>query len=208
MVGVQAIDSAGSIQTTDGASNVNPATKVAGPGVGILNQGGSEDQKWESQSTASGTSYATPVVSGFLALVKQKYPKATGNQLIQTLIHNTGAGDHKPVFDASNKLGYGIVSITSMLAVDPTTYPDVNPLVSTAAGASPTAQQIAGKSTVSPSPTVSAGAAGSAGSSAAPPLSLLSVLVGGGIILLLVILAIVLVIVFATRRTRRTGAVQ
>ena len=40
VVGVQAIDSAGNIQTTDGAPNVNPATKVAGPGVGILNQGG------------------------------------------------------------------------------------------------------------------------------------------------------------------------
>ena len=207
VVSVQAIDSAGNIQTTDGAPNVNPSTKVAGPGVGILNQGGASSKTWESQSTASGTSYATPVVAGFLALVKQKYPKATGNQLVQTLIHNTGAGDHKPVFDASNKLGYGIVSITSMLAVDPSTYPDVNPLISADAGASPTAQQIAGKPTATPSPTVSAGAAGSAGSSAAPAW-LLPVLVGGGIILLLVILAIVLVVVFATRRAKRTGAVQ
>ena len=148
-------------------------------------------------------SNATPIVAGFLALVKQKYPKATGNQLIQTLIHNTGAGSHKPVFDASNKLGYGIVSITSMLAVDPTTYPDVNPLVSADAGASPTAQQIAGKPTASPSPTVSAGATAAAGSSVAPPSWLLPVLIGGGIILLLVIVAIVLVIVFATRRARR-----
>ena len=202
VVGVQAIDSAGNIQTTDGAPNVNPATKVAGPGLGILLQGGFTDRTWESQSTVGGTSSATPVVAGFLALVKQKYPKATGNQLVQTLIHNTGAGDHKPVFDVSNKLGYGIVSITSMLAVDPSTYPDVNPLISADAGASPTAQQIAGKPTATPSPTVSAGAAGSAGSSAAPAW-LLPVLVGGGIILLLVILAIVLVIVFATRRARR-----
>jgi len=208
VVGVQAIDSAGNIQTTDGAPNVNPSTKVAGPGVGILGQGGLTSKKWESQSTIHGTSFATPVVAGFLALVKQKYPKATGNQLIQTLIHNTGAGDHKPVFDASNKLGYGIVSITSMLAVDPTTYPDMNPLVSAAAGASPTAQQIAGKPTASPSPTVSAGAAGAAGSSAAPAAWLMPVLGVGGIILLLVILAIVLVIVFATRRARRTGAVK
>ena len=140
--------------------------------------------------------------------MKQKYPKATGNQLIQTLIHNTGAGSHKLVFDTSNKLGYGIVSITSMLAVDPTTYPDVNPLVSADAGASPTAQQIAGKPTVSPSPTVSAGAARAGGVSAAPASWLLPVLVGGGIVLLLMILAIVLVIVFATRRAKRTGAVK
>ena len=208
VVNVQAIDSAGNIQTTDGSPNVNPATKVAGPGVGILNQGGGTDQKWESQSLASGTSNATPVVAGFLALVKQKYPKATSNQLIQTLIHNTGAGNHKPQFDTSNKFGYGFVSVTSMLEVDPTTYPDVNPLVSTVAGASPTAQQIAGKPTASPSPTVSAGAAGSGRSSVAPAPSLLPVLVGGGIILLLVILAIVLIIVFAIRRARRTGVVK
>ena len=208
VVSVQAIDSAGNIQTTDGSPNVNPATKVAGPGVGILNQGGGTDQKWESQSLASGTSNATPVVAGFLALVKQKYPKATSNQLIQTLIHNTGAGNHKPQFDTSNKFGYGFVSVTSMLEVDPTTYPDVNPLVSADAGASPTAQQIAGKSTASPSPTVSAGAAGSGRSSVAPAPSLLPVLVGGGIILLLVILAIVLIIVFAIRRARRTGVVK
>ena len=203
VVGVQAIDSSGNIQTTDGAPNVNPATKVAGPGVGVLNQGGETSKSWQSQSIGDGTSFATPVVAGFLALVKQKYPKATGNQLIQTLVHNTGAGNHMPSLDASNKLGYGVVSVTSMLEVDPTTYPDVNPLVSTAAGASPTAQQIAGKPTATPSPTASAGAAGAVGSSAAPAAWLLPVLVGGGIILLLVILAIVLVIVFAARRARR-----
>ena len=200
VVGVQAIDSAGNIQTTDGAPNVNPATKVAGPGLGILLQGGFTDRTWESQSTVGGTSSATPVVAGFLALVKQKYPKATGNQLIQTLIHNTGTTDHPLTRDAANLFGYGVVSVTHMLKVDPTTYPDVNPLVSTAAGASPTAQQIAGKPTASPSPSASAG---SGGSSAAPPSWLMPVLVGGGIILLLVILAIVLVIVFATRRARR-----
>ena len=97
--------------------------------------------------------------------------------------------------------------MTSMLKVDPTTYRDVNPLVSTAAGASPTAQQIAGKPTVSPSPTASAGATAAGGPSAAPAW-LLPVLVGGGIILLLVILAIVLVIVFATRRARQKTAVK
>ena len=207
VVGVQAIDSAGSIQTTDGAPNVNPSTEVAGPGVGILIQGGETSKTWQSQSLADGTSLATPVVAGFLALVKQKYPKATGNQLVQTLVHNTGAGNHKPSLDASNKLGYGVVSVTSMLKVDPTTYPDVNPLVSTAAGASPTAQQIAGQPTVSPSPTVSAGAAGAGGSSAAPAASFLPVL-GGGIILLLVVLAIVLIIVFASRRARRKASIK
>ena len=200
VVSVQAIDSSGNIQTSDGAPNVNPLTDVAAPGVGILLQGGATSHTWEPQSTAAGTSYATPVVAGFLALVKQKYPAATGNQLIQTLIHNTGAVDH--TLQRDNSIGYGVVSVTRMLKVDPTTYPDVNPLISTAAGQSPTAQQITGKSTATPSPSPSASAASSA------PSLLVPVLVGGGIILLLVILAIVLVIVFATRRARRATATR
>ena len=202
VVSVQAIDSSGNIQTSDGAPNVNPLTDVAAPGVGILLQGGATSHTWEPQSTAAGTSYATPVVAGFLALVKQKYPAATGNQLIQTLIHNTGTVDHTLQFDSTHTTGYGIVSVTHMLKVDPRTYPDVNPLISTAAGQSPTAQQITGKSTATPSPSPSASAASSA------PSLLVPVLVGGGIILLLVILAIVLVIVFATRRARRATATR
>jgi len=200
VVSVQAIDSAGNIQTSDGAPNVNPLTDVAAPGIGILQQGGATSHTWEPQSTTAGTSLATPVVAGFLALVKQKYPAATGNQLIQTLIHNTGAVDH--TLQRDNTIGYGVVSATRMLKVDPATYPDVNPLISTVAGQSPTAQQIAGTPTATPSPSPSASAASSA------PSLLVPVLVGGGIILLLVILAIVLVIVFATRRAKRTGALQ
>ena len=198
VVGVQAIDSAGNIQTSDGAPNVNPLTDVAAPGVGILQQGGVASHTWEPQSDVAGTSLATPVVAGFLALVKQKYPAATGNQLIQTLIHNTGAVDH--TLQRDNSIGYGVVSVTRMLKVDPATYPDVNPLISTTAGQSPTAQQITGKPTATPSPSPSA---------ASPaPSSLVPVLVGGGIILLILIMAIVLVIVFATRRAKRTGALQ
>ena len=84
--------------------------------------------------------------------------------------------------------------------MDPAAYPDVNPLISTTAGQSPTAQQITGKPTATPSPSPSA---------ASPaPSSLVPVLVGGGIILLILIMAIVLVIVFATRRAKRTGALQ
>jgi len=200
VVGVQAIDSSGNIQTSDGAPNVNPLTDVAAPGVGILQQGGVASHTWEPQSTVAGTSLATPVVAGFLALVKQKYPAATGNQLIQTLIHNTGAVDH--TLQRDNSIGYGVVSVTRMLKVDPAAYPDVNPLISTAAGQSPTAQQIAGTPTATPSPSPSAAAASSA------PSLLVPVLVGGGIVLLLVILAIVLVIVFATRRARRKASIK
>jgi subtilisin family serine protease len=58
-----------------------------------------------------GTSYATPIIAGLLAMVKRKYPVATGNQLIQTLIRNTGTGNHSPARDAEGEVGYGLVSL-------------------------------------------------------------------------------------------------
>jgi subtilisin family serine protease len=103
-----------------------PFTTVAGPGVGILVQGEPEGT-WTEQPLRDGTSLATPIVASFLAAVKEKYPNATSNQLIQTLIHNTGVDDHELI--RNDELGYGIASLTHMLAVDPTKYEDVNPLI-------------------------------------------------------------------------------
>jgi hypothetical protein len=65
-------------------------------------------------------------VAGALALVKSKYPEATGNQLIQHLIHF----DTDPESYAySDDLGFGVISLRNMLANDPTGWPDVNPLM-------------------------------------------------------------------------------
>jgi len=71
---------------------------------------------------------ATPIVAGMLALVASKYPDATGNQLLHSLIANTGSEEHEVRHDSV--YGYGIPNLTRMLAVDPTGYPDVNPLAS------------------------------------------------------------------------------
>lgn len=73
----------------------------------------------------TGTSPAAAIVAGCLALVKQKYPAATGNQLIQDLIHNTGASS----YGWDKKYGFGTASATRMLMQDPTKWPDVNPLL-------------------------------------------------------------------------------
>ena len=101
-----------------------PAT-VSAPGVDVpsvaYDSGG-----WRSGFARTGTSDATAIVSGVLALVKARYPRATGNQLIQQLIHHTG-GTHP--FQWSVDYGYGIVSANRMLATDPTGWPDENPLL-------------------------------------------------------------------------------
>lgn len=97
---------------------------ISAPGVdipGVQWAGGS----WRSGVPQTGTSHATAIVAGALALVKSKYPEATGNQLIQHLIHF----DTDPEsFTWSEDRGFGVVSLRSMLAHDPTGWPDVNPL--------------------------------------------------------------------------------
>lgn len=64
-------------------------------------------------------------MAGALALVKQKYPTATGNQLIQQLIHNTS----RDSMGWQRVVGFGILRLDRMLATDPTGWPDVNPLL-------------------------------------------------------------------------------
>ena len=66
------------------------------------------------------------MVAGSLALVKEKYPEASGNQLVQHLIHLTG-GTREYGWDGD--YGFGIVSVEEMLAEDPSGWPDANPLL-------------------------------------------------------------------------------
>lgn len=157
VVAVQAVDRAGNVAThTDlqGAQlpNIDRAAEISAPGVGILTQGA--DGSWQNQLLRNGTSLATPIVAGFLADVLQKYPEASGNQLIQSLIANAGGRDGVPAFGDTGAFGWGFASLTNMLAVDPTQYPDVNPLV--IEGGSPTAQEIEASvepATATPAPT-------------------------------------------------------
>ena len=74
---------------------------------------------------ANGTSNATPLVAGFLALAKQKWPNATSNQLLQLLTH-TARTDQS----GWNKyIGYGGADPGAMVNTDPSQYPDENPLM-------------------------------------------------------------------------------
>ena len=202
VVAVQAFGEDGNIQVGDsGKPNLSDDVDIAGPGLNVLLQGSAAS--WDEQLLGSGTSYAAPIVAGMLAVVKQKYPAATGPQLVQSLIHNTGTkGEHDPVWDRSG--GYGAASLTGMLAVDPTKYPDVNPLfdsedpqafpnlddVERAAAALDTSTQ--------PSPPTS---------DVGPPPSndspFVPWLIGGGIVLVLLIIGGIILAIVLARRTRR-----
>lgn len=192
VVSVQAIDSDVNILTSNGFENTDSHTDIVAPGVDLLTQG-TRNGGWEAQRLSSGTSLATPIVAGFLAVVKQKYPDATGNQLMQTLIHNTGRDDGKAVFDETNTYGYGTASLTVMLEADPTQYPDENPFISE--DGFPTPEMIFAEPTEGPT---------SAPQPQDDPITLSSVVLFAAIALggLILIGVIVLVVVLATRRAR------
>ncbi len=98
---------------------------ITAPGVEVTSIRFVAGRGWVSGLTRTGTSDAAPIVAGALALVKSKYPDATGNQLIQHLVHHAAGG--RCTWD--RYYGFGLVSVTKMLAEDPRKWPDINPLL-------------------------------------------------------------------------------
>ena len=86
----------------------------------------------------NGTSSSAPIVAGFLALARQKWPDATANQLLQLLVHTTVNSDGT----WNQYTGYGLASPASMINTDPSQYPDENPLADKGGGSSPTPQEV------------------------------------------------------------------
>lgn len=209
VVAVQAFGEDGKIQTgTNGKPNLAEDVVVAAPGVGLLLQG--TPDSWDAQQIGSGTSFSTPIVAGFLAMVKQKYPDATAGQLIQSLIHNTGTkGEHEPEWNDST--GYGAASLTGMLAVDPSKYPDVNPLFDTedtyaqpSLGDVNEAKAALGGGAQTPVPT-DAPVAEQPDQQASP---ITPWLIGGGIVLLLLVIGGIILAIVLTRSSRRDTTEQ
>ena len=93
--------------------DANPV--ITAPGVDVTGIRWVPGRGWQSGQSRTGTSDAAPIVAGALALVKSKYPDATGNQLIQQLIHYTSSGTY--AWDRT--YGFGLVSVSKMLAERP-----------------------------------------------------------------------------------------
>ena len=133
VVGVGAI-------TTEG---VPTAYSSKGQGVTTAALGGpvlARNYESGQNEPANGTSMATPMVAGFLALARQKWPDATANQLLQLLTKTAlnKEGTWNPY------TGYGVASLGAMLNTDPSQYPDENPLMDKGGGLapSPTAEEV------------------------------------------------------------------
>lgn len=207
VVAVQAFDANGEIQKGAPVPGIEPTPNlsddviVAAPGIGILVA--SSPESWEVERLGTGTSLATPITAGFLAVVKSKFPDATGNQLIQSLLHNTG-GQVDGELDWGNDMGYGAISLTAMLQVDPSKYPDENPILSDGANELPSladvqeARLAAEAQSPSPAPSVEPQEPSTDAGSWLPWA------IGGGIIGLLVIAGVVILVVIVSRSSRRS----
>ena len=84
-------------------------------------------------ASTSGTSAATPIVAGFVAVAMQRWPQASGNQIVQSLIATATTGP----------TGQPLISPKGLDTTDPTQYPDTNPLLDKFPGTQPTAQTVA-----------------------------------------------------------------
>ena len=125
-VGVGASDAAGRIQPY---SNYGKGLTVMAPGDLDYHDLGNGGQV----ASTSGTSVATPIVAGFVAVAMQRWPEATGNQIVQSLLATATTGP----------TGQPLISPHGLDTTDPTQYPDTNPLMDKFPGTQPSAQTVA-----------------------------------------------------------------
>ncbi|MFR0590024.1 S8 family serine peptidase, partial [Bifidobacterium apri] len=110
---------------------------VLGAGVGVPVPATLMTSDREVVLSEGGTSSAAADLTGYLALVFQKWPGATGNQVLQSLVRNTrGNTSGEAVLDPAHRRGFGMVDPARLLSTDPSAYPDVNPLLEWAVKAS------------------------------------------------------------------------
>ncbi|GAA3659540.1 S8 family serine peptidase [Microbacterium marinilacus] len=104
-----------------------PWVTILAPGTGYINYGRGDGTWDERKYSAAANSPASTYVGGVLALAKSAYPDATGDQLIQALVRGADGGN--PDLVRTDENGYGFISPRTMIATDPATLPDENPLL-------------------------------------------------------------------------------
>lgn len=107
----------------------NAGITVAVPGGSLLYGG---DSSSRSVTVQDATNMAPAIMSAYLALMMQKYPTATGNQILQALVRstaNTDATTDVSTLEHNDSTGYGVIDLQRFYDTDPTTLPDINPIL-------------------------------------------------------------------------------
>lgn len=209
VVAATAVDRVGDLQVaSDGQPYTFSATTVVAAGAGLPTIGVT-DASWDESFSATGSSLAAPLVAGMLAVAAQRYPDATANQLLQSLVHTTGGEQHDLEYDGGAGYGYGAAWLTSLVATDPAQFADENPLMDKYPA--PTAAQVtaaAERGSVYPPTAQTPDSFGEYDDPAAPEQDdggvLGTVLVAVLIVLGVVVAGVVVTVVIVVTRKRRT----
>ena len=132
VVGVSAINSDGTFASYSSWGNGVVTAAIGGPY-------NSYDPSTNEPTTVSGTSVSTALVAGMLALARQKWPDATTNQILQSLVHSGLNPNH----EWNQYTGYGAIDGGGLVIDDPSQYPDENPILNKPGGSEPTADEVA-----------------------------------------------------------------
>jgi subtilisin family serine protease len=116
------------VKTWDEARSVDVHANIhlVAPGSDLVGGGLASGNRWDSTMLQSGSSGASAIVAGQLALMRQKWPTATANQLIYSLLRNAQRADGSAEWEP--RRGFGTTSFQATLTTDPTIYPDVMPI--------------------------------------------------------------------------------
>ena len=129
-VGVSAIDASGQLASYSSWGQGVVAAGIGGPVK-------ARDYETGTIKDVQGTSIATPIVAGQIALARSRWPEATSNQLLQLV---TRSGSNNGVWNQYT--GYGALSLDGLLGSDPSQYPDENPLADKGGGSTPTPAEV------------------------------------------------------------------
>ena len=132
VVGVSAINTDGSFASYSSWGNGVVTAAIGGPFKPI-------NPTTNQPTTVSGTSNSTALVAGMLALARQKWPEATPNQILQSLVHSGLNPNH----EWNKYTGYGAIDGGGLVIDDPSQYPDENPILNKPGGSEPTADEVA-----------------------------------------------------------------
>ena len=114
VVAVGAINSSGNLASF---SNYGAQLDILAPGQTIATTTySSTNQTSAYSSSVAGTSFATPFVSGLLALGKMSQPTASWEEIIGTMFENSDRRTLTAAIPRTNTLGFGVVRSNTMLA--------------------------------------------------------------------------------------------
>ncbi|MBQ9512491.1 MAG: S8/S53 family peptidase, partial [Lachnospiraceae bacterium] len=137
LITVQAVGESGTLQRSSRIQD--SGVDLAAPGPDVM----MEFYEWgHFEAQGGGCSCASTLTAGYMALAMQKWPQATGNQIMHLTLraaHASRTGDKQVLTATAQKdlsalsrdmnTGHGIVNLDYMLATNPAVYPDYNPVL-------------------------------------------------------------------------------